>query len=733
MFQKAYLFGGATALVVGAALVGGWTPVAVDEDPVLFMPGSQPGSTVLESIDQCMNCHSGYDAPVEPGHTWAGSMMAQAARDPLWLASVTVALQDSVWLLGNANAGDLCLRCHSPVGWLGGRSDPSNGTALDAGLGDYDGVNCSSCHQMIDPIAAERQEPWLAAETDPVIQTAADATYALDTSLLGSFVLFDNSGFYDVDTDLPLAYGTGALPDYIEASSGQYFMDPDTAVKRGNRHDAEPKSHSVNYSRFHKMHGQCAVCHDVSNAAMANAVLGLETSSAQSAASYFHVERTLSEFLLSAYGQPGGASTRGALAENVVSASSCQDCHMPVSTGKACNKNVPVRSDLRVHDLSGGGYWISRVLASVDASADNPLKDDLNLQLLDGTLYPGAVIDVAGLQAQGAALSDGADRALSMLTHAANLLPLGPNSLRVYNNTGHKLISGFPEGRRMWLNLRFYDASGSLIFEINPYTPLVVSRDSDGRPTYVSGAELEHTRDDLVFEVAMQSSLTGEDKTFHMALATDRYKDNRIPPVGFNVAASTFRLAQPRADGVDALDLFSASEYAGGYKDVFFNLPEACVTWEAVLYYQSTSKEYMEFLRDEINGVAESLSSPTPSGEADAYIAQSDVFFSTLADWGNAVWELWLHNEGAPPIEMVRTISPPCVTALGQTESGFSVQFMAYAGRVYELQARDELTIGEWTTIAGPVSGLGELVEFVDPDGSTKTKRFYRLVNELEE
>ena len=39
------------------------------------------------------------------------------------------------------------------------------------------------------------------------------------------------------------------------------------------------------------------------------------------------------------------------------------------------------------------------------------------------------------------------------------------------------------------------------------------------------------------------------------------------------------------------------------------------------LYYQTTSREFVEFLRDEINGVGNTtLASPAPSGEAEAYI-----------------------------------------------------------------------------------------------------------------
>ncbi|NNM28054.1 MAG: hypothetical protein HKO57_00910, partial [Akkermansiaceae bacterium] len=88
-----------------------WTEVPLATDPNLVMPGSQSGTiTSLDKLSACKKCHGNYDPAVEPHHGLQGSMMAQATRDPLWLASLTVAAQDSIWALGNPNATDLCIR-----------------------------------------------------------------------------------------------------------------------------------------------------------------------------------------------------------------------------------------------------------------------------------------------------------------------------------------------------------------------------------------------------------------------------------------------------------------------------------------------------------------------------------------------------------------------------------------------------------------------------------------------
>lgn len=631
---------------IGVLLVYGWTPLPVKQDRLVFMPGSQPGSVSLESANRCDNCHGGYNKAVEPAYNWRGGMMAHAARDPLWAACLTVALQDSIWALGNPNAGDLCIRCHAPAGWLGGRSDPPNLTAL-AGS-DFEGINCDACHKMVDPFRGLRQLRDLPAETNSTAITEAQKTYTQDYNVLAGLGLFDGMLFFNAGTDLPRHYGDGTLPHYIEATSGQYFMDASTP-KRGPRWDADPR-HQWYYSRYHKSKYMCGTCHDVSNPVLGRLLSGdLALPEKQAAAAYAHVERTFSEFLLSAYGRGDGAPVNPKI--NLppgTKVAKCQDCHMRDVTGVSANKTgLKTRTDLALHDQTGGNVWISGILASADAS--NPtLYNANNYAILSGQKYPAAKVDVAGLQGHGAALKDGQARALQQLQMAADLILVGENTsaltLRIQNNTGHKLISGFPEGRRMWLNVKFYDAAQNLIAEINPYQPLVGT----------SGGTLVKTHDELVYEAELTSALTGETKSFHFVLGTARYKDNRIPPKGFDIANAAARQAQPVWQGADAPQYFSAAEYAGGYDEVVIAKPAGTARWEAALYYQTISREYVEFLRDEINGTGGTL----PAG---SYIAQTDPYFAHLKDWGRALYDLWLSNGGCPPILMTSLgAAAPC-------------------------------------------------------------------------
>ena len=404
-------------------------------------------------------------------------------------------------------------------------------------------------------------------------------------------------------------------------------------------------------------------------------------------------------------------------------------------TGKLCNKNnVPIRTDMAFHDLTGGNAWVSRILASVDREDGNPAFDQYNYDLLDGK-HAGARIDLAGLQGTAPALLDGETRALANLQRAADLSVVAETAdqatVRIVNNTGHKLISGFPEGRRMWLNVTFVDASGSELpgTGINSYEDLVTTLDAQGNEQYVSGGILHIDRDDLVYEAKLSSTLTGEDKTFHFVLATDRYKDNRIPPKGFRIAHAAERQIQPRHENSDAPNYFSEHEYAGGFDDVTFAKPDGAAGWIATLRYQTTSREYVEFLRDEINAAGTAtLASPTPSGEASAYVVQTDPFFEPLKGWGDAIWDLWLHNGGAAPVTMTATISRPGGMIISSEPQGIHLRFETIAGRHYQVEVSTDLTPDSWTPIGPGVLGDGSPALVVDPAGTGQERRFYRVV-----
>jgi hypothetical protein len=670
---------------VASSRMAAWTPLEVDKDPLVRMPGTQPGGGNLETPKNCTNCHAGYNTQVEPGHNWKGSMMAQAARDPLFWACLTVAGQDSVWAVGTPNAVDLCERCHFPKGWIEDRSDPPNASKMTGA--DHDGVQCDVCHKMYDPhfeesYAGTREgSDWSGYwdEASAASQTAATATRGADASEATSIKLFNDNPFFVAQKPFNATY--------TEAGSGQLFVA--SGAKRGPFQDAGAK-HTMLYSRFHKSRYFCSSCHDVSNPALANLahkglLPGDKTtvlpSESKPAYAYFHVERTFSEFRLSAYGKQGGADGVGPFAPSVFTTSSpgnkiarCQDCHMRDVSGVGCNKTSGVNrpggstehpeSGQPLHDMTGGNIWVSYLLASTDPASSN--HDATNATLLK---QGPAKLTLDLTQGEGVdwkALLDGVTRATQQLKLAAAITNLsytsstGALTFRIQNQTGHKLLSGFPEGRRMFVNIKV-SKGGSLVREINPYDAAAGTlRGMPASPTL--GASEQH-RDELVYEMKPSSlTLTKEAKTFHFVLATDRHKDNRIPPKGFDIAQAPSRLSQPVWNGAAAPGHFTSAEYAGGYDQVALTVPAGGDQVVVSLYYQVTSREYVEFLRDEIKGTAGKTTLP-----AAAYIVQTDPFFAQLKAWGDTIWQLWDHNKsvpGAAPFLMAQASTgggpPPC-------------------------------------------------------------------------
>jgi len=655
------------------------------------MPGTQPDQGInLENPNRCLNCHGGFNPAGEPGSQWTGSMMSQAARDPLWWASITVAAQDSIWALGNPNATDICLRCHMPEGWLGGRSDPTNATLMTGS--DFDGVHCDVCHRMWDPFfedgfAGDRESSdWTgywdeAGNTGPgsgtLSQTEAERTLAEDRSLAPNIRRYVGDNFFAAD-------GRPFSDGYTENASGQYFVSPD-AHKRASFVDADAR-HQMLYSRYHKSKFFCGSCHDISNPVFAN--LGLSDLVDQtggtaliteqySASQYFHVERTFSEFMLSAYGRnEGGAPTnpefRAQGAPEIAQAAKCQDCHMRDIRGTAANKMGTIfrpddstehpNSGVPLHDMTGGNAWISHILASLDPNG--PVYDPVNVAILDKGPAELTLDLNAGQSPKvtGAALKAGSDRAKQQLLLAATIKD-GPGGVRdtvsydptsgalsfvIQNNAGHKLITGFPEGRRMWVNVRAY-AGGSLIYEVNPYDDSVGTLKGLETGSSPELGPNEAYVDALVYEMHPSSSLTGEAHSFHFVLGDGRSKDNRIPPKGFDKDAATDRHSQP-VNPVTHLgdpNYFTEAEYAGGFDAQSLTIAAGADFVEVTLYYQGTSREYIEFLRDEINGTGNrTLASPTLSGEPQAYVVQTDPFFAQLRAWGDTIWDMWRHNHG---------------------------------------------------------------------------------------
>jgi MYXO-CTERM domain-containing protein len=163
------------------------------------LPGTQPGGLAegapLDGARQCgVTCHASGDPTMPssmPYDGWSGSMMGNTMRDPLYLAALTVAEQDS------PGVGDYCLRCHTPPGFVGGRTRGSAGAPRGADLisADLDGVTCDSCHRMVEtPNRGNGQYVFSPTETrfgpypviDSIRHPGAVSTWLADSRMCGT-------------------------------------------------------------------------------------------------------------------------------------------------------------------------------------------------------------------------------------------------------------------------------------------------------------------------------------------------------------------------------------------------------------------------------------------------------------------------------------------------------------------------------------------------------------------
>ena len=584
------------------------------------MPGTQPGEVLspitpgspvssrlsLDPTKQCSFCHAKYNTGVEPGHNWNGSMMSHAVRDPIFWGTLSVAEQDF------DGSGDFCLRCHASNAWLAGRSTPTDGSALTAQ--DVNGIECDTCHRMTNPDGSE----YKGVQNAPFIAN-------------------------DEKTPATGYYG-----------SGQYVMWGSNE-KLGPYANSVAKHPSLK-SNFHRSADFCGTCHDVSNPVTGDLAhnngaqfplapgtfSGVPGSQVYGKAAFNNfpyaygiVERTYSEFKASLWpttsvanytklpaelkagaikaAYDASASTGYKYEDGTTKYFVCQSCHLKPVTGEASSKlhNSPkTRKDMPLHDLTGGNYWTPEAIKYMNSQ---------------GTLRAGN-----GLTAdQIAAIDAGIARAKTNLTQAASLSVSG-NTLKVTNLTGHKLISGYPEGRRMWLNVKWYNSTGALLREDGAYGNLTVTIDGVQRTVRtlldLSGANtrvyeahgamtqkwatqlmdwgwngttpLTFDRQTGAVTMTLQQlagkPIGSHQETFHFVLNNHVAADNRIPPYGMKYAEAKKRNALPVP--FCQYGCPSATGTFLHYDSVTLAPPKGSQTATISLVYQPTSWEYIQFL-----------------------------------------------------------------------------------------------------------------------------------------
>ncbi len=342
--------------------------------------------------------------------------------------------------------------------------------------------------------------------------------------------------------------------------------------KRGPFTDAFP-AHQVLGDSFQKTAEMCGVCHDVSNPRYATDPV------TQPPHSYASEQRTFSEWKLSWYATQGESGT-------------CQACHMAAQQGFGCTMAAsPKRFNVPRHDMSGGNTFVPDILKDFWSTGIDTVALEQGKQRSIETLRDAAVMAVDAYRDNDTVRT----------------------RVRITNLTGHKLPTGYPEGRRMWLNIVGTTSTGDTVFQSGSYDY------STADLIYDSQIKVYETRFGLTSLRAAQYGLPAG-ASFHLSLNDTLLFDNRIPPFGFYNAAFATHLAQP-----------VGYSYADGqfWDYTSYLLPDGVTSVTATLLYQTASKEYIQFLRDENVG--------------NSYDWRS---------WGDSLYSAWNRRGKSTPVAM---------------------------------------------------------------------------------
>jgi hypothetical protein len=575
-----------------------------------------PVGLQTERAQYCVECHDfGLAGPTStsPGAMWKGTMMANAARDPLMFAALAIANQDVPGI-----GGDYCLRCHSPAGFLDGHTTPNPASPNQWPCNNY---QLNSLNQCIDYC---QETPARVANGYCLIQFGdnADATFQGHP--------FDPKSHPDEPNEQQVTPDGGVAHDPYDDAEGvscavchrmqNNQTDPTPFQNQfgGNyslRYDAQqqpgwleqrtvragpyatiyancsdqnnpatcnppgsPHPHPAAQSDFHTRSDFCGQCHDVTNP-----LLNRLSQTGVDQGFKMPIERTFSEWRASSVGRTGDPAFK-----------LCQDCHMPaMNNGPVCiaSQLSLNRTAVPQHEFTGGNWWLPTVFANVmqpSAGAGDPAWF---YNLITGVDRQGAYLAVA--QAATATLGRAALLTVSgqpVSTQSGGTIPF---NVRITNQTGHKLPTGYPEGRRMWLQVIASVPSQMGVPAANPFFQSGAYDDTTGVLTKDSQIKVYEVELSVAGKTAAPSP-----PEFHFVTNQIVWKDNRIPPLGFDPTAANYNEMTP----VGITYPLDGNGRLVNYDDTSYSVPVPAFATGDIqvmvrLVYQTTSKEYIDFLR----------------------------------------------------------------------------------------------------------------------------------------
>ncbi len=269
-------------------------------------------------------------------------------------------------------------------------------------------------------------------------------------------------------------------PGGTHIGDGQYVI-ADDVQKRGPRGTAPVTGHRTVQSDYLRSSEPCGVCHSLFNPLQRS-----HDADGRDLGTVFYEQRTYEEWRDSDF----------------VGRQGCVDCHMQRVSGYSCRERVNLYPDLAVHTIVGANSFLPRAVQA--------LYPELEL----GPSVAAAREAIRRQLAMAATLEIVEPRSAALRAPAGGAAEL---TIRLTNRTGHKLPTGYPEGRRVFLQV---------VLELEGRDPVIVSGRWDGQVgDLVEDAQL-HTYETRHGQV-------GIGRSRNLALANQILSDTRIPPEGF--------------------------------------------------------------------------------------------------------------------------------------------------------------------------------------------------------
>jgi hypothetical protein len=392
----------------------------------------------------------------------------------------------------------------------------------------------------------------------------------------------------------------GSIPLQFEEPTGP-------PVKPGGGYDYQAQAISIEHPTFKNdfltSSEFCGSCHDLTVPVLNHGM---------------PEQRTYTEWKYSDYG-PGGASEQR-----------CQDCHMPRmkheytdSTQVSLNadplltgyfpygKNRNPNGGTAFHKFGGANRDLPDVMSLLYPESDLEVIGAVTGN--DTRIFPGMLSDRSSMWERAQRNTEVSLKAAADVTIAKAPVETSPGhyemQVKVQNNTGHRIPSGYPDGRRAFLTVAVRNAAGDVVYESGHYDPTSAYLYNDSQLTPLKRA-LSDSIDAADNAVMVYERATGTENpdgsyTESTSLLNDTILfDNRIPPDGYHPAeykaAGTFFITyDDRATEVPRED---PTRYPAGqgYDLVTYTFtaePGLDLSARATLHWQTHTREFMEHLK----------------------------------------------------------------------------------------------------------------------------------------